>query len=622
ARVVVARRLGERGQCRRLRHVQVARRLPKEHLGGGLDPEDVRPQADLVQVQLEDRVLGEVPFQLDRDAGFLELARIPLLPADLVGEDVARQLHRDRREALGPREGEDVGLERAEHAQVVDAVVRVEALVFDRDERLPQVQRQLGERHDRAALDAELGDEPAVGRVHLGGLLRARPGVDPGDAGAALGRAHPGPRAIAEAPGEQAGEGGAGGDLLAAPWLLPPAAQQRQTEGSGRRGGRGGRGEASWGRRTDRRDHLRYNLVRVRRACQRGAPFVRFAAIASPDLLRELEWRGFVHQATPGLDGHLSRGPVTAYCGFDPTAPSLQIGNLMPLMLLASLQRHGHRPIVLMGGGTGMIGDPAGKPGERPLLSKEQIRENVQRMRDQAARFLEFGAGPTAALLLDNAKWLIEQRVIDFLRDVGKHFTVNVMLQKESVHARLDTGLSYTEFSYMLLQAYDFLHLYRERQCTLQVGGTEQWGNITAGIDLIRRVESAEAHGLVAPLVTMASGQKFGKTEAGAIYLDPTLTSPYKFYQFWINVDDRDVEKYLKLFTHLPADEIKGIAAQQAVNPAKRPAQRALATTVTSLVHGAEVLSGVQAASAILFGEGQAEVHPQVFEILAGEIPT
>jgi tyrosyl-tRNA synthetase len=340
------------------------------------------------------------------------------------------------------------------------------------------------------------------------------------------------------------------------------------------------------------------------------------------DVLKELEWRGFVQQATPGLAEHFAKGPVTTYCGFDPTAPSLQLGNLMPLMLLANLQRAGHRPIVLMGGGTGLIGDPSGKVGERPLLSKEQIRENLQHQRDQMARFLEFGAGPSAALLLDNAKWLGTQGLIDFLRDVGKHFTVNVMLQKESVKARLDAGLSFTEFSYMLLQAYDFLHLFRERQCTLQVGGSDQWGNITAGVDLIRRIENADAHGLVAPLVTMASGQKFGKTEAGAIYLDPKLTSPYKFYQFWINVDDRDVEKYLKLFTHRPAAEIKEIMAQQARNPAVRTAQRALASTVTSLVHGADVLQGVEAASAILFGEEQPEVHPQVFEILAGEIPT
>ena len=344
--------------------------------------------------------------------------------------------------------------------------------------------------------------------------------------------------------------------------------------------------------------------------------------MTTSNVLQQLEWRGFVQQATPGLDAHFAKGPVTAYCGFDPTAPSLQLGNLMPLMLLANLQRAGHRPIVLMGGGTGLIGDPSGKAGERPLLSKEQIRQNLQHQRDQMARFLEFGAGPTAALLLDNAKWLGAQGLIDFLRDVGKHFTVNIMLQKESVKARLESGLSYTEFSYMLLQAYDFLHLFRERQCTLQVGGSDQWGNITAGCDLIRRIENAEAHGLVAPLVTMASGRKFGKTEEGAIYLDPKLTSPYKFYQFWINTDDRDVEKYLKLFTHLPAAEIAGIVAQQSQSAAKRPAQRALANAVTTLVHGAEVLSGVQAASAILFGEEQAEVHPQVFDILAGEIPT
>jgi tyrosyl-tRNA synthetase len=340
------------------------------------------------------------------------------------------------------------------------------------------------------------------------------------------------------------------------------------------------------------------------------------------NVLQELEWRGFVQQATPGLAEHFAKGPVTAYCGFDPTAPSLQLGNLMPLMLLANLQRAGHRPIVLMGGGTGLIGDPSGKAGERPLLSKDQIRENLQRQRDQMARFLEFGAGPTAALLLDNAKWLGSQGLIDFLRDVGKHFTVNIMLQKESVQARLESGLSFTEFSYMLLQAYDFLHLFRDRQCTVQVGGSDQWGNITAGVDLIRRIETKEAHGLVAPLVTMASGRKFGKTEAGAIYLDANLTSAYKFYQFWINVDDRDVEKYLKLFTQKGRPEIDELAARQNREPAARPAQRALAADVTTRVHGADVLNNVQAASAILFGEEQAEVHPQVFEILAEEIPT
>jgi tyrosyl-tRNA synthetase len=344
--------------------------------------------------------------------------------------------------------------------------------------------------------------------------------------------------------------------------------------------------------------------------------------MTTSNVLQELEWRGFVQQATPGLGAHFAKGPVTAYCGFDPTAPSLQLGNLMPLMLLANLQRAGHRPIVLMGGGTGLIGDPSGKAGERPLLSKEQIRENLQRQRDQMARFLEFGAGPTAALLLDNAKWLGSQGLIDFLRDVGKHFTVNIMLQKESVKARLEAGLSFTEFSYMLLQAYDFLHLYRERQCTLQVGGSDQWGNITAGVDLIRRIENTDVHGLVAPLVTMASGKKFGKTEEGAIYLDPEMTSPYKLYQFWINVDDRDVENYLQLFTVQSRDQIKDLIVQQQHAPAERPAQRALAAEVTARVHGADVLTGVQAASAILFGEEEPHVHAQVFDILAREIPT
>src|SRR6266581_2978348 len=340
------------------------------------------------------------------------------------------------------------------------------------------------------------------------------------------------------------------------------------------------------------------------------------------NVLQELEWRGFVQQATPGLAAHVATGPVTAYCGFDPTAPSLQIGNLVPLMLLANLQRSGHRPIVLMGGGTGMIGDPAGKPGERQLLSKEQIRENVHRMRDQAAKILEFGAGPTAALLLDNAKWLVEQRVIDFLRDVGKHFTVNIMLQKESVQSRLSTGLSYTEFSYMLLQAYDFLHLFRERQCTMQVGGTEQWGNITAGIDLIRRVENGEAHGLVAPLVTMASGQKFGKTEAGAIYLDPQLTSPYKFYQFWIKVDDRDVESYLKLFTLKSNEEIAELMSRHHGMPAARNAQKALALDVTHRVHGQEADAAITA-SAILFADVEPDrVNPSALDELVDEIPT
>jgi tyrosyl-tRNA synthetase len=321
-----------------------------------------------------------------------------------------------------------------------------------------------------------------------------------------------------------------------------------------------------------------------------------------PDLFTELTWRGFVHHATQEIGAHLAAAPRTVYCGFDPTAPSLQLGNLMPIMLLRHFQLAGHKPIVLMGGGTGLIGDPSGKRSERPLLSKEQIREHLQRQRDQMARLLDFD-GPAQALVLNNADWLVKQSLVDFLRDVGKHFSVNIMLQKESVKARLDTGISYTEFSYMLLQAYDFLHLFRERHCTIQVGGSDQWGNITAGIDLIRRVEGGEAHGLVAPLVTMASGAKFGKTEAGAIYLDPALTPPYEFYQFWRNADDRDVERYLKLFTLKTADEIRALMSAHSSNPGARAAQEALAKDITSLVHGDKALTGVVQASAALFGE-------------------
>jgi len=323
-----------------------------------------------------------------------------------------------------------------------------------------------------------------------------------------------------------------------------------------------------------------------------------------PDLFAELEWRGFVHQATPELRRHLAKGPSTLYCGFDPTATSLQLGNLMPLMLLRHFQRAGHKPIVLMGGGTGLIGDPSGKRNERQLLSKEQIREHLHHQRDQMQRFLDFDPGPAQALVLNNADWLAKESLIDFLRDVGKHFTVNVMLQKESVQGRLEAGISFTEFSYMLLQAFDFLHLYRSHRCALQVGGSDQWGNITAGIDLIRRVEGGEAHGLVAPLVTTATGAKFGKTEAGAIWLDPALTRPYDLYQFWRNTDDRDVERYLKLFTFRTADDIRALMAEQAKDPGARAAQEALAKDVVSLVHGEDVTSGVVQAAQSLFGGG------------------
>lgn len=342
------------------------------------------------------------------------------------------------------------------------------------------------------------------------------------------------------------------------------------------------------------------------------------------NLFAELEWRGFVHHATQGIGTHLAAGRRTVYCGFDPTASSLQLGNLMPVMLLRHFQLAGHKPIVLMGGGTGLIGDPSGKRNERPLLSKEQIRENLQHQRDQMAKLLDFD-GPAQALVLNNADWLVKQSLVDFLRDTGKHFSVNVMLQKESVKARLDTGISYTEFSYMLLQAFDFLHLFRERGCTIQVGGSDQWGNITAGIDLIRRVEgeTGEAHGLVAPLVTMASGAKFGKTEAGAIYLDSALTSPYKFYQFWYNVDDRDVGPYLKLFTLLSRHDIDAQVKAHQKDPSRREAQARLAAEVTTLVHGRQSTENAIAVNAVLFSDlDPRQVQASALDLLAQEIPT
>ena len=343
-------------------------------------------------------------------------------------------------------------------------------------------------------------------------------------------------------------------------------------------------------------------------------------------LLAELKWRGLLHAATPGLEEHLERQrPVTVYCGFDPTAPSLQLGNLVPLRLLEHLQRAGHRPIVLMGGGTGLIGDPSGKRSERPLLPPEELQVNVARVRTQMERFLDFSSRG-GAIIADNADWLVPERLIDFLRTVGKHFTINIMLQKESVKARLEAGLSFTEFSYMLLQAYDYLQLFDREKCTLQVGGSDQWGNITAGVDLVRRTRAADVHGLVAPLVTMPSGAKFGKSEAGAIYLDPAMTSPYKFHQFWVNADDRDVGTYLKLFSLRPKDGPAGIDALLAMhekNPAQREAQHALANDITERVHGKGVLESVAAAAAILFSEWEPHrAQPGAFDVLASEIPT
>jgi len=324
-----------------------------------------------------------------------------------------------------------------------------------------------------------------------------------------------------------------------------------------------------------------------------------------PNVYDEFVWRGLVYDATEGVADLLQRERLTAYAGFDPTAPSLHVGHMIPAMALARLQRFGHSPIAVVGGGTGMIGDPSGKSEERNLLSSDQIDENVQGVRRQLDRFLDFERGANAARLVNNADWLAASDLLGFLRDTGKHFTVNYMLQKESVSRRLESeeGISFTEFSYLLLQARDFLELSDRYNCTLQMGGSDQWGNITAGIDLIRKLRAKKAHGLVMPLLMTASGVKFGKTEGGAVWLDPARTSPFKFYQFWLNADDRDVVTYLKYFTFLdrPAIESLQVAAERA--PETREAQRALAREVTTLVHGVDQVDRAERATSVLFGE-------------------
>ncbi len=333
-----------------------------------------------------------------------------------------------------------------------------------------------------------------------------------------------------------------------------------------------------------------------------------------------LKARDFIHDSTPGLPDRLDKGPITCYVGFDPTADSLHVGNLVPIMGLAWLQRSGGTPLVLVGSGTGLVGDPSGKRQERPVLSREQTQRNADAIRRQLRQFLDF-EGDRPARMLDNADWLVGLTLIDFLRDTGKHFTLNYMLQKEAVKSRMETGISFTEFSYMLVQAYDFLHLYRTERCELQLGGSDQWGNITAGIELIGREGEGQAHGLVFPLLTMASGAKFGKSETGNVWLDPAKTSPYQFYQFWLNTDDRDVERLLTFFTFLPLEQIAKLMAEQGADQGQRVAQRALARDVTARVHGESTTNGVIEASAILFGGGDIRAaDPAVFPVLAGEV--
>ncbi|HEX7918302.1 MAG TPA: tyrosine--tRNA ligase [Gemmatimonadales bacterium] len=339
--------------------------------------------------------------------------------------------------------------------------------------------------------------------------------------------------------------------------------------------------------------------------------------------LSELAARGFVQDVTPHFEARLQTGaPITGYVGFDPTADSLHVGNLVPVMGLAWLQRTGGTPIVLVGGGTGLVGDPSGKRAERPMMSGEQVKGNAARIEAQLRTFVSFG-GANAAKVRNNAEWLGELGLMEFLREAGKHFTISYMLQKESVKNRMETGISFTEFAYMLVQAFDFWHLHATDKCELQMGGSDQWGNITAGIELIHRREGAQAHGLVFPLLTTNSGSKFGKSEDGNVWLDPAKTSPYKFYQFWLNQEDADLDRLLKLFTFLPLTKVAEIVAAHTADPGKRSGQRALAHEVTALVHGPAIADRVVEASQLLFGGAtQASSSHEAYAELVDEIPT
>lgn len=349
-------------------------------------------------------------------------------------------------------------------------------------------------------------------------------------------------------------------------------------------------------------------------------------ASGSPSLLDELAWRGLLFQQTEGCAAALGAGPVRGYCGFDPTADSLHVGNLVSLLGLVHLVRAGHEAVALVGGGTAMIGDPSGKSEERPIRPIEEIRANAACLEAQIRRVMANALGESALARVhvrDNHDWLGALGLIPFLRDTGKHFTVNWMMQKDSVKSRLDGGISFTEFSYMLLQAYDFLRLHQEDGVALQVGGSDQWGNITAGTELIRRAARGEAHGLTFPLLTDAQGRKFGKTEAGAVWLDAARTSPYRFYQFWINAEDADVGRLLRTFTLLDRGTIAGIETAHAAAPHERQAQRRLAAEVTTMIHGATATAVAQRVSETVFDK-KADAHAlddAVFATLAAEMP-
>ena len=341
------------------------------------------------------------------------------------------------------------------------------------------------------------------------------------------------------------------------------------------------------------------------------------------NIYEELQWRGLIADCTDEVElRKKTQVPLTLYCGFDPTADSLHVGNLVPLLGLRRFQQFGHSPIALAGGATGMIGDPSGKSSERQLLTREELNHNIDSIKKQLARVLDFETNSNPARLLDNASWTAPVGYLDFLRDIGKHFSVNMMVGKESVRARMEdreTGISYTEFSYMLLQAFDFYHLRDKHHCELQIGGSDQWGNITAGIDLCRKKLGAHVFGVTLPLITNADGSKFGKSVAGAIWLDPKKTSTYRFYQFWIRTDDRDVTRFLKYFSFLSPEEIEALASKP---PETREAHKALAKEVTDLIHGPGATAEAIRASEILFGGGLEGISESTFGEIVGEVPT
>jgi tyrosyl-tRNA synthetase len=344
------------------------------------------------------------------------------------------------------------------------------------------------------------------------------------------------------------------------------------------------------------------------------------------DIIKELTWRGLIHQTTDdaNLAAWLNEKPRTLYAGFDPTADSLHVGHMLPLLMLRRFQRAGHRPIALVGGATGMIGDPSGKSEERNLLSPDALQRNIDGMLPQIKQFLDFEVAGNSALLVNNFDWIGPISYLDFLRDIGKHFPVNMMLAKDSVKGRIDreSGISYTEFSYMLVMAYDFVHLHQKYGCQLQIGGSDQWGNITAGIDLARRMESVQLYGLTNPLLTKSDGGKMGKTESGTVWLSADRTSPYQFYQYWINVDDADAGKCLRFLTEVSREELESLDAARSADPGKRESQRRLAEEITRLVHGEEGLATARRATEIFFGAEISQLNDgQLAEIFA-DVPS